>query len=98
VENFYGVAGETEWSLNGRHTGTTELALTANGEKRMKATAAALVGEDRLIAPSKVIHMYVCVSSLSLFCPLLMYRIDKKIEVYFTNEVVIQICLSEKTC
>lgn len=51
--------GETEWSLNGRHTGTTELPLTANGEKRIRATGQALVGEDRLIVPSQLAHMFV---------------------------------------
>ena len=49
--------GETEWSLNGRHTGTTDLPLTNNGEKRVAATGKALVGEDRLIVPSKVAHV-----------------------------------------
>jgi probable phosphoglycerate mutase len=53
--------GETEWSLNGRHTGTTDLPLTANGEKRIKATGKALVGNDRLIAPKKLVHVYVYV-------------------------------------
>jgi len=51
--------GETEWSLNGRHTGTTELPLTANGEKRIRATGKALIGDDRLIVPRNLAHMYV---------------------------------------
>ncbi|KAF2190516.1 phosphoglycerate mutase family protein-like protein [Zopfia rhizophila CBS 207.26] len=51
--------GETEWSLNGRHTGTTELPLTSNGEKRVRATGKALVGDDRLIVPGNLAHIYV---------------------------------------
>jgi len=51
--------GETEWSLNGRHTGTSDIPLTANGEKRIRATGKALVGDDRLIVPKNLAHIYV---------------------------------------
>lgn len=49
--------GETEWSLDGRHTGRTDIPLTETGEKRVKATGRALIGSDRLIVPKKLAHM-----------------------------------------
>jgi bisphosphoglycerate-dependent phosphoglycerate mutase len=74
--------GETEWSLNGRHTGITDLPLTENGEKRIKATGKALVGNDRLIAPKKLVHVYAAL----------------KFYTTFQHEVIVltirQICLS----
>ncbi|KAI1474643.1 hypothetical protein K445DRAFT_320649 [Daldinia sp. EC12] len=51
--------GETEWSLSGKHTSVTDIPLTANGEKRVKATGRALVGDDRLIVPKQIAHIYV---------------------------------------
>lgn len=50
--------GETEWSLEGKHTSITDLPLTENGKKRIRATGKALVGEDRLIVPNELAHMY----------------------------------------
>ncbi|KZZ90651.1 Histidine phosphatase superfamily, clade-1 [Ascosphaera apis ARSEF 7405] len=51
--------GETEWSLEGKHTSITDLPLTENGKKRIRATGKALVGEDRLIVPNELAHIYV---------------------------------------
>jgi sedoheptulose-bisphosphatase len=57
--------GETEWSLSGRHTGVTDIPLTVTGEKRVRATGKALIGEDRLIVPRKLAHMCVLSSVYS---------------------------------
>lgn len=51
--------GETEWSRAGKHTSTTDLPLASDGEKRVKATGKALVGDDRLIVPRRLVNVYV---------------------------------------
>jgi sedoheptulose-bisphosphatase len=41
------------------HTGISDIPLTANGEKRIKATGRAMIGKDRLIVPEKLAHIYI---------------------------------------
>ncbi|KAJ6258223.1 hypothetical protein Dda_7142 [Drechslerella dactyloides] len=51
--------GETEWTKNGRYTGTTDLALTPYGITQVAGTARQLVGSGKLIDPANVAHVYV---------------------------------------
>jgi broad specificity phosphatase PhoE len=51
--------GETEWTKNGRYTGSTELELTADGVKQVQGTASHLVGSAKLIVPARVIKVFV---------------------------------------
>jgi len=51
--------GETEWSLNGRHTGTTDIPLTQRGEEQISSRAGHIVGEGKLIDPKNLCHVFV---------------------------------------
>ncbi|KAF3936927.1 hypothetical protein ABW19_dt0207243 [Dactylella cylindrospora] len=51
--------GETEWSLSGQHTSFTDLPLTDHGRTRIQKTGTDLIGEDRLIDPTRIGKIYV---------------------------------------
>ncbi|KAK3367608.1 putative phosphoglycerate mutase [Podospora didyma] len=51
--------GETEWTKNGRYTGTSDIELTAHGMEQIQSTAIQLVGPGKLIDPARVVQIWV---------------------------------------
>ncbi|KAL4983894.1 histidine phosphatase superfamily [Aspergillus falconensis] len=51
--------GETEWTLSGRFTGTTDIELTEAGAKQVSSAAARLVGPGNLLDPFRLAHVFV---------------------------------------
>ncbi|KAG5361331.1 Sedoheptulose 1,7-bisphosphatase [Yarrowia sp. C11] len=68
--------GETEWSKSGQHTSVTDLPLTENGVKRVRATGKALVGRNRLVNPDYVEHIFVSPRS----------RAQQTLKLFFEDE------------
>jgi broad specificity phosphatase PhoE len=52
-------AGETEWTLSGRYTGTSDILLTAHGESQVLATSTSIVGAGRIIDPCRMARIYI---------------------------------------
>ncbi|OXG98285.1 phosphoglycerate mutase, partial [Cryptococcus neoformans A5-35-17] len=51
--------GETEWSLNGRHTGVTDIPLTAKGEQMVLDMSPRMIGPGKLIQPEYVRNIII---------------------------------------
>jgi len=51
--------GETEWSKNGRHTGSSDIPLTMKGEEGIRKIAQRLVGPELAIDPKDLCNVLV---------------------------------------
>jgi sedoheptulose-bisphosphatase len=51
--------GETEWTMSGQQTGTSDIPLTSRGESQVLSSRRLLVGPGKLIDPSRVRKVWV---------------------------------------
>lgn len=53
------ITGETEWTISGRYTGSSDIPLTANGEEQVASSGKVVVGAGKIIDPSRITHLFV---------------------------------------
>lgn len=53
------LTGETEWTISGRYTGRSDIALTPNGEFQVSSSASKVVGPGKIIDPSRIAHLFI---------------------------------------
>lgn len=51
--------GETDWTVGGKHSGTTDVPLSKAGERDAESLKELVVGDGKLIDPTTVARMYV---------------------------------------
>ena len=51
--------GQTEWTISGQCTGSTDIPLTAVGESQVLSSSKAVVGQGKLIDPSKLTKVFI---------------------------------------
>lgn len=49
--------GETDWTMGSKHSSSTEVALSKQGEAQTEVTRESFVGEGKLIDPRNVSRM-----------------------------------------
>jgi sedoheptulose-bisphosphatase len=86
--SFYFSSGETEWTINGRYTGKSEIPLTAAGEAQVLSTGRIVVGPGKLIDPAKVSRVFVSPRTRALRTYDLLFG-SHEAELAATNKTVV---------